>query len=61
MADTIIGRKTEQEILHQRIGSESLELIAIYSQRQGGKRFFVCQYFNDVFSFFHGDLSRNKE
>lgn len=33
MADTIIGRSVEQEILRQRIESKSPELIAIYIEK----------------------------
>lgn len=52
MADTIIGRAVEQDILRQRIGSDSSELIAIYGRRRIGKTFLVRQYFNDAFSFY---------
>ena len=52
MADTIIGREAEQEILHQRIESNTPELIAIYGRRRVGKTFLVRQYFNDIFSFY---------
>lgn len=52
MADTIIGRKAEQEILRQRIESDVPELIAIYGRRRIGKTFLVRQYFNDTFSFY---------
>lgn len=52
MADTIIGRKIEQEILRQRIESKSPELIAIYGRRRIGKTFLVRNYFNDTFSFY---------
>jgi len=52
MADTIIGRAAEQEILRQRINSKSPELIAIYGRRRVGKTFLVRQYFNDAFSFY---------
>lgn len=52
MADTIIGRATEQEILRRRIESESSELIAIYGRRRVGKTFLIRQYFNDAFSFY---------
>jgi len=52
MADTIIGRVKEQEILRQRIASDSSELIAIYGRRRVGKTFLVRQYFNDAFSFY---------
>ena len=40
MSDVIIGRKTEQEILSQRIESKSPELIAIYGRRRIGKTIF---------------------
>ncbi len=52
MADTIIGREAEQEILRQRIESDTPELIAIYGRRRVGKTFLVRQYFNDTFSFY---------
>lgn len=52
MADTIIGRSVEQEILRQRIESKSPELIAIYGRRRIGKTFLVRQYFNDTFHFY---------
>lgn len=52
MADTIIGRAAEQEILRRRIESESSELIAIYGRRRVGKTFLVRQYFNDAFGFY---------
>ncbi len=52
MADTIIGREAEQEILRQRIASDAPELIAIYGRRRIGKTFLVRQYFNDKFSFY---------
>ncbi len=53
MADTIIGREAEQEILRQRIESDAPELIAIYGRRRIGKTFLVRQYFNDKFSFYY--------
>ncbi len=52
MANTIIGREAEQEILRQRIESDAPELIAIYGRRRIGKTFLVRQYFNDKFSFY---------
>lgn len=52
MTDAIIGRAAEQEILHQRVNSESPELIAIYGRRRIGKTFLVRQYFNDAFDFY---------
>ncbi len=52
MTDAIIGRATEQDILRQRIDSNSSELIAIYGRRRVGKTFLVRQYFNDAFSFY---------
>lgn len=52
MAETIIGRTNEQEILRQRIESGSPELIAIYGRRRIGKTFLIRQYFNDAFSFY---------
>ena len=52
MADTIIGREAEQEILRQRIESDAPELIAIYGRRRVGKTFLVRRYFNDKFSFY---------
>ena len=51
MGDAIIGRKAEQEILRQRIESNSPELIAIYGRRRVGKTFLVRQFFRDTFSF----------
>ena len=51
MADLIIGRVAEQEILRQRVASDSSELIAIYGRRRIGKTFLVRQYFNDAFTF----------
>ena len=44
MNEVIIGRKTEQEILRQRIESKSPELIAIYGRRRIGKTYLVRQY-----------------
>lgn len=52
MADIIIGRAKEQEILCRRINSDSSEFIAIYGRRRVGKTFLVRQYFNDAFSFY---------
>lgn len=52
MNGVIIGRKTEQEILRQRIESNSPEFIAIYGRRRIGKTYLVRQYFNDEFSFY---------
>lgn len=52
MANIIIGRETEQEILRQRIESDAPELIAIYGRRRIGKTFLVRQYFKDTFSFY---------
>lgn len=52
MADVIIGRSVEQEILRQRINSNSSELIAIYGRRRIGKTFLVRRYFNDKFDFY---------
>lgn len=48
----IIGRKAEQEILRQRMESNTPELIAIYGRRRIGKTYLVRQYFNDTFSFY---------
>lgn len=52
MADIIIGRVAEQEILRQRMDSGNPELIAIYGRRRVGKTFLVRQYFNDAFNFY---------
>lgn len=52
MADVIVGRKREQEILRQRMESGVAELIAIYGRRRVGKTFLVRQYFGDAFSFY---------
>ncbi len=52
MADIIIGRKTEQEILRQRVESKNAELIVIYGRRRVGKTYLVRQYFNDTFGFY---------
>ena len=52
MAERIIGRKAEQEILRQRVESNSPELIAIYGRRRVGKTFLVRQYFDDKFAFY---------
>ncbi|MCM1170129.1 MAG: ATP-binding protein [Bacteroides sp.] len=52
MVNTVIGRKVEQEILRQRIESDTSELIAIYGRRRVGKTFLVRQYFNDAFAFY---------
>ncbi len=52
MADTIIGRKAEKEILRQRMESGIPELIAIYGRRRVGKTFLVRQFFDDKFSFY---------
>ena len=52
MADTIIGREAEQEILCQCIESDSPELIALYGCCRIGKTFLMHQYFNDKFSFY---------
>ena len=52
MADRIIGRAAEQEILRQRIDSCAPEFIAIYGRRRVGKTYLVRQYFNDAFSFY---------
>ena len=47
MADTVIGRSVEQEILRQRIESKSPELIAIYGRRRIGKTFLIVKgYFS---------------
>ncbi len=49
MADTIIGKSVEQEILRQRIESKSPELIAIYGRCRIGKTFLIVKgYFPDV-------------
>ncbi len=53
MANSIIGRKSEQEILRQRVESDRPELITIYGRRRVGKTFLVRQYFNDQFSFYY--------
>ena len=52
MADTIIGRQVEQEILRQRVKSNAPELIAIYGRRRVGKTFLVRRFFDDAFSFY---------
>lgn len=52
MADALIGRKAEQDILKKCIESQSSELIAVYGRRRIGKTFLVRQYFNDKFSFY---------
>ena len=48
----IIGRIAEQEILAQRIKSNSPELIAIFGRRRIGKTFLVRQFFQDSFDFY---------
>lgn len=53
MIDSIIGRKVEQEILHQLVESDNPELITIYGRRRIGKTFLVRQYFKDSFSFYY--------
>lgn len=50
--ENIIGRIAEQEILAQRIKSNSPELIAIFGRRRIGKTFLVRQYFQDSFDFY---------
>ena len=53
MIDSIIGRKVEQEILHQLVESDSPELITIYGRRRIGKTFLFRQFFKDSFSFYY--------
>ena len=50
--ENIIGRIAEQEILAQRIKSNSPELIAIFGRRRIGKTFLVRQFFQDSFDFY---------
>lgn len=52
MADTIIGRSKEKEILRRCVESDSPELIAIYGRRRIGKTYLVRQFFNDSFAFY---------
>ena len=52
MADTIIGRATEREILRRCMDSGAPEFIAIYGRRRVGKTFLIRQFFNDAFSFY---------
>ena len=61
MSDVIIGRKAEQEILRQRIESNSPELIAIYGRRRIGKTYLVRQYFKDSFSFYFTGIYQGKK
>ncbi|MCD8207909.1 MAG: ATP-binding protein [Bacteroidales bacterium] len=48
----LIGRIEEQNILREKIASNSPELIAIYGRRRVGKTFLVRQYFNEKFDFY---------
>lgn len=52
MANTIIGRSAEREVLRQRVASGAPELIAIYGRRRVGKTFLVRRYFEDAFDFY---------
>ncbi len=52
MAETIIGRRAEQEMLRRSISSGSPELIAILGRHRIGKTFLVRRYFNDAFGFY---------
>lgn len=60
--NTIIGRSSEQELLRQRVNSNSAELIALYGRRRVGKTYLVKQFFNNDFSFsFTGIYQGSKE
>lgn len=52
MAASIIGRKQEQEILHNCYKSDKAELIAIYGRRRVGKTYLVKTYFKEKFDFY---------
>lgn len=52
MAEKIIGRGKEQQILRDKMNSPSAEFIAVYGRRRVGKTFLIKQFFeqkNDLF------------
>ena len=48
----IVGRRYEQEVLHDCVESTRAEFIAVYGRRRIGKTFLVKQFFNDTFDFY---------
>ncbi len=50
--EKIIGRTFEQNILQERVASDSPEFIAIYGRRRVGKTYLVKRFFNDKFDFY---------
>lgn len=62
MAEQIIGRTHEQEILKNCINSNKSELIAVYGRRRVGKTFLIKNYFKQKFDFyFTGSLNKTKK
>ena len=51
MANPIIGRKAEMQLLEQYLNSDRAEFIALYGRRRVGKTFLIRQFFNNHFAF----------
>lgn len=47
MIQKIIGRKAEQELLHECYESNKPEFVAVYGRRRIGKTFLVKQFFKE--------------
>lgn len=52
MIQKIIGRKAEQELLHECYESNKPEFVAVYGRRRIGKTFLVKQFFKEKFDFY---------
>ncbi len=49
--DILVGRKVEQETLHQIVESNEAEFVVVYGRRRVGKTFLVNNYFKDNYAF----------
>ena len=52
MAEQIIGRLAEKNILKECYESDKAEFIAVYGRRRIGKTFLIKSYFKDNFDFY---------
>ena len=52
MANELIGREREKEILKACTESDKAEFIAVYGRRRIGKTFLVKQFYSDNFDFY---------
>ena len=60
MADKIIGRKYEQELIKEYYDSSKSELVALYGRRRVGKTYLIKTFFDEKFDFWFTGLYNTK-